>query len=78
MSEVLITLRKNPAINYLNLSFGQELKSSYSNGSFLLLNNIFRKKLNKLIVCALPETENHINSFQVYFPSLYHLIFLGG
>ena len=26
-----------------------------------------------LIFCALPEAEDHINSFQVDFPSLYHL-----
>ena len=40
--------------------------------------NMFRKNEKKLtakkylIVCALPETEDHINSFQVKFPSLYH------
>ena len=42
---------------------------------------------NYAIVYALPETENHINSFQFDFHSLYHLkvfenlwflIFLGG
>ena len=42
---------------------------------------------NRIIVCALPETEDHINSFQVDFPSsdhprtsenLWFLIFLGG
>ena len=26
-----------------------------------------------LIACALPETEDHINSFQVDLPSPYHL-----
>ena len=42
-------------------------KSSYSDGSFLLLSNIFRKKGKKLnakrydIVCALLETQEHIN-----------------
>ena len=41
---VLIGLRKITAMNFLNLSiFGQELKSSYSNKSFLLLNNMFKK-----------------------------------
>ena len=45
--EVLIRLRKIAAMNSLNLSFlGQELKSSYSNKSFLLLNNMFRKNRN--------------------------------
>ena len=49
-----------------------------------------KKKLtgkNRITVCALPETEDHINSFQVDFPSpdhlrtsenLWFLIFLGG
>ena len=47
--------------------FWLESKSSYSNGSFLLLSNIFRKNGKKLnakrygIVCALLETEEHIN-----------------
>ena len=63
MSEVLVRLKKIAATNSLKLSFGQESKSSYSNGSFLLL-----KKC--VIVCALPETEDHINSFQINFPSL--------
>ena len=34
-------------MNSLNLSFGQELKSSYSNKSFLLLSNMFRKNEKK-------------------------------
>ena len=68
MLEVLIRLRKIAAMNSLNLSFGKESKSSYSNGSFLSLNNLFRnmKKLTAekyLIVCALPETEDYINLF---------------
>ena len=88
----------NDTLNSLNLSFGQELKSSYSNESLILLKNMFRKnekKKNKklviaqkhLIVRPLPETEDHINSFQVDVPSPYHLrtsenlwslLFLGG
>ena len=96
MSEVLIRLHMNDTLNSLNLSFGQELKSSYSNESLILLKNMFRKNGKKknliiaqkhLIVCPLPETEDHINSFQVDVPSPYHLrtsenlwslIFLGG
>ena len=35
MSEVLIRLRKIDALNSVNLSFGQESKSSFSNESFL-------------------------------------------
>ena len=58
-------LRKIAAINSLNLSFGQELKSSYSNKSFLLLNkNQTNKQTNK----KLPKIQDHINSFQVYLP----------
>ena len=38
-----IRLRKTGAMNSLDLSFGQELKSSYSNKSFLLFSNMFRK-----------------------------------
>ena len=66
-------------MNSLNLSFlGQELKSSHSNKSFLLLNNVFRKNEKNwlpkyLIVCALTETEDHINPFQVHLPSPHHL-----
>ena len=66
-------------MNSLNLPFGQQLKSFYSNKSFRLLNNMFRKNEKKLtakkhlIVCALPETEVHINSFQVDLPSPHHL-----
>ena len=69
-------------MNSLNLSFGQELKRSYLNESFLLLNNMFRKNEKKkiiitakkfLIVFALPETEDHINSFQINLPPPYHL-----
>ena len=80
MSELLIIrLQKIDALNSLNLSFGLELKSSYSNELFLLLNDLFRKKFKKLtakiylIDCALPETEDHINSFQVDVPSPRHL-----
>ena len=88
MSEVLIRLRKIAANNSLNLFFGQESKSFYSNGSFLLLNDIFRKKQEKkgkrkkrkkltavkyTIFCTLPETEDHINSFHVNCNSLYYL-----
>ena len=43
MSEVMIRFRKIDAMNYRNLSFGQESKSSYSNESTLLLNSMFRK-----------------------------------
>ena len=50
MSEALIRLRKIAATNSQNLSFEQELKSSYSNGIFLLHNNIIRKKIKKLTV----------------------------
>ena len=68
MLDILIRLRKIAAMNSLNLSFGKESKSSYSNGSFLSLSNLFRnmKKLTAekyLIVCALPETEDYINLF---------------
>ena len=49
MSEVLIRLQKTAATNSLNLSFGQESKSSYSNGSFLLLNSIFKKNEKGLL-----------------------------
>ena len=80
MSELLIRLRKIAAINSLNLSFGKEWKSFYSNESlFLLLNNIFRNDEKKsiakkyLIACALPETEDHIDSFQADVPSPYPL-----
>ena len=38
MLEVLISLQMIAAKNSLYLSFGQETKSSHSNGSFLLLN----------------------------------------
>ena len=62
-------------MNSLNLSFlAQELKSSYSNKSFLLLNNMLRKNEKKitakihLIVRALTEAEDHINPFQVDLP----------
>ena len=59
-------LRNIAAMNSLNLSFGQELKSSHSNKSFLFLNKMW-KKWKKLtvkkyvIVCALAEIEDHIN-----------------
>ena len=76
----MIRLRKIAAMNSLNQSFlGQELKSFYSNKSFLLLNNMFRKKWKNLtaktylIVCALTETEDHINPFQVDLPCPHHL-----
>ena len=42
MSQVLISLQKIAAKNSLYLSFGQESKSSCSNGSLLLL-NLFSK-----------------------------------
>ena len=74
-------MRRIVAMNSLNLSFlGQELKSSYSNKSFLLPNNMF-KKMKKLtakiylIVSALTETKDHINPFQVDLPSPHHQIF---
>ena len=67
-------------MNSLNLSFEQELKSSYSNKKFSLINNKFRKngkkkkkKKKNLIVCALPEIEDHINSFQVDLFCPHHL-----
>ena len=72
-------MKLNSAMNSLDLSFGQELKSSYTNKSFLLLGNtICLEKIKKtakknIIVCSLPETEDHVNSFQVGFPSPYHL-----
>ena len=56
-------------MNSVSLSFGQGSKSSYSNESFLLLSNMFRKNEKEitakrnLTVCASPETEYHINSF---------------
>ena len=43
MLELLTTLRKIAAKNSLNLSFGQEPKSSYSNGSFILINLFFKR-----------------------------------
>ena len=51
------------------------------NKSFILLNNMFRKNEKKkknncqknLIVCALLETEDHINSFKVNLPPPNHL-----
>ena len=70
MSEVLIKLRKIAVMKSLNLSFGQDLKSSYSNESFISLaqqNEITAKKY--LIARALPETEDHVDSFQVDVPS---------
>ena len=36
-------LRKFAAMELLDLSFGQELKKSYSNKPFLVLNSMFRK-----------------------------------
>ena len=59
-------------MNSLNLSFGKELKNSYVKKSFLLLNSMFKKmktinSQKNLIVCALPETEDHI-SFKWTFP----------
>ena len=64
--------------NEFSKSFVQELKSSYLNKSFLLLNNMFGKNEKKtakrnLIFFALPETEDHINQFQVAFLSPHHL-----
>ena len=78
-------------MNSLNLSFGQESKSSHSTKSFLLLSNIFKKlkRINcrrYLIACALPEIKDHIYSFQVDVSppchlktsgNLWFLIFLG-
>ena len=61
--------------------FGQELKSSYSNKSFLLPNSMLKKMKKKLtgkiylIVCALTETKYHINPFQVDLPSPHHQFF---
>ena len=43
MLEVLMRLQKIAAMNSLNLFLGQELKTSYSNQSFLLFQNMFRK-----------------------------------
>ena len=40
-------LQNIAAMNSLNLSFEQELKSSYSNKLFLLLNKMFRKNEKK-------------------------------
>ena len=44
------------------------------------MNNFFSSKKRKsltakkhFIVCALPETERHINSFEVDLPTSYHL-----
>ena len=79
MTEVLIRLQNIAAINSLNLFFGQESKRSYSNELFILLKNMFRKNFQKimakiyLIVCALPETEDLINSFEVDVSSPDHL-----
>ena len=80
MLEVLLEVcEKTAALKSLNLSFWQELQSSYSSESFLLLNNMFTKNFKKLtakkhlIACALPGTEDHINSFQVDVPFPYHL-----
>ena len=78
----MIRLRKITAMNSLNLYFlGQELKTSYSNKSFLLPNNMFKKNWKKLttkiyiIVCALTETKDHINPFQVDLSSPHHQFF---
>ena len=52
-------------------------KNSFSNKSFLLLNNMFRKNGKKLIAkqnlieCVLPKIEDHMNPFQV------EIIFIG-
>ena len=56
MAEVLISLRKIAAMNSLNLSFGQESKSSYSDESFLLLNNMFENNRKKN--CQTTEKED--------------------
>ena len=67
MSEGLIRLQKNDALNSVIISFGQESKSSHSNESFLLLKKMFRKNEKKnncqkiYLVYALPETDDHIN-----------------
>ena len=67
MSDVLIRLQKNDALNSVNVSFGQESKSSHSNESFLLLKKMLRKNDEKnncqktYLVYVLPETEDHIN-----------------
>ena len=68
-----------------SIFFGQGFKSSYSNKSFLLPNTCLKKwkKLTAkiyLIVCALTETKDHINPFQVDLLSPHHQFFdiLGG
>ena len=54
MSEVLIKSRKIDAINFLNLSFPQQH----------IRKNEKKKIARKyVIVCTLPETEDHIDSF---------------
>ena len=60
---------------------GAEVKSSYSNKSFLLPNNKSKKwkKLTDkiyLIVCALIKAKYHIIPFQVYLPSPHHQFFV--
>ena len=56
-------------MNFLKLDFGQVLKGSYLNESFLLLETYLEKtKLigkKYLISCALPKTEDDANLFQV-------------
>ena len=58
MSKVFIRFRKIAVTNSVNLSFGQESKISYSNGSFLWLNNTLRKKWNRVTLREkCPNTE---------------------
>ena len=48
--------------------------SSYSNESFFCSKHISKLTAKKyLIVCALPETEDYVNLFQVDVLSLYRL-----
>ena len=65
-------LQPYAATSSLNLSFGQELKfliqmdHFFASTTYVEKNEKRKKKKNNcqnLITCALPETEDHINSF---------------
>ena len=65
-------------MNFLKLFFGRvliQMDHYFSSKTYLEKNNNNNNKNVKkyAIVCALPETDDHINPFHVDFPYLFHL-----
>ena len=75
MSEVLVWLQKIDGLNSLNLTFWLGAWEFLFKWLISFAQEHIEKKMKKenLIACALTETEDHINSFQVEVHSPCHL-----